>query len=159
MEDPEPNTSERFLDPEQSNSELSQVSPLVARSYIQSLPIETLNHIFAFCYWDATFNPLSKYLDTPGTTQMPELDSSGEDSDDEPEPNHTLNSAAHRVRQAQRPELMKSMETLQMESWVWNEERHPFDRTLFLLLFPYALAEVCPDWKLDLLERPYYWTV
>ena len=116
MEDPEPNTSERFLDPEQSNSELSQVSPLVARSYIQSLPIETLNHIFAFCYWDATFNPLSKYLDTPGTTQMPELDSSGEDSDDEPEPNHTLNSAAHRVRQAQRPELMKSMETLQMES-------------------------------------------
>ena len=27
-----------------------------------------------------------------------------------------------------------------------------------LLLFPYALAEVCPDWKLDLLERPYYWT-
>jgi len=54
---------------------------------------------------------------------MPELDSSGEDSDDEPEPNHTLNSAARRIRQAQHPELMKSMETLQMESRVWNDIR------------------------------------
>ena len=85
---------------------------------------------------------------------MPELDSSGEDSDDELEPNHTLNSEARSARQARRPELMKSMETLQMESRVWNEEYHPFGRKIF----PYALAEVCPDWKLILLQRPYYWT-
>ena len=152
MEDPEPNASKRLPDPEQSYSESAKDSqPLVACNYTQSLPIETLDHIFAFCYWDATLDPLSEYLDTPGTTKIPKLDSSGEDSDDEPEPNHTLNSEARSTRQARRSELMKSMETLQMESRVWNEEYHPFGRKLF----PYAL---CPDWKLILLQRPYYWT-
>lgn len=96
--------------------------PLVDHNYIQSLLIKTFDHLFAFCYWDVTFDPLSEYLDAPGMTEMPELASS------------------------------KSMEILQMESRVWNEE-NPFDLTLF----PYALAKVCPDWKLILFKRP-YWT-
>lgn len=84
---------------------------------------------------------------------MPELASSEDDSEDEPERNHILDSAARRARQARNPELMKSVEILQMVSRVWNEE-NPVD----FLLFPYALAKVCPDRKPILLKRPYYWT-
>ena len=112
----DPNASECLLHPEQNESESSQDSqPLVTRNYIQSLPFEILDHIFAFCYWDGTFDPLSEYLDVLGTAELPELDSSGEDSDDEPEPNHTLNSATYHARQARHSEPMKSIETLQME--------------------------------------------
>ncbi|KIM41151.1 hypothetical protein M413DRAFT_28216 [Hebeloma cylindrosporum] len=152
--DPDANAPDDLLEQGEGEPELSQDSqPLIARNYIQSLPVETLDHIFTFCYWDATSDPLSEYLDAPGTAEMPELDGSEEGSDDEPEPNHALNAAARSARQARNPELMKSMENQQMENRVWNEA-HLFDRTLF----PYALAKVCNDWKHILLQRPYYWT-